>query len=81
MLDIDAAEYEDFIGLKEKFDTALMINVLEHVPDEGWPCAIFGPPCRPAAERSFLCPNTRQYMAHWMKRFNIANVIHRKIRA
>jgi len=35
VLDIDAGEAEDFTGLKEKFDTALMINVLEHVPDEG----------------------------------------------
>ena len=35
VLDIDAGKPEDFTGLKEKFDTALMINVLEHVPDEG----------------------------------------------
>ena len=31
---IDAAVTEDFQGLEEEFDTALMINVLEHVPDE-----------------------------------------------
>ena len=35
VLDIDAGKPEDFTGLNEKFDTALMINVLEHVPDEG----------------------------------------------
>jgi glycosyltransferase involved in cell wall biosynthesis len=35
VLDIDAGKPEDFSGLKENFDTALMINVLEHVPDEG----------------------------------------------
>jgi SAM-dependent methyltransferase len=35
VLDVDAGEADDFTGLKEKFDTALMINVLEHVPDEG----------------------------------------------
>jgi len=35
VLDIDAGKAEDFIGLEEKFDTALMINVLEHVADEG----------------------------------------------
>lgn len=34
VLDIDAGKPEDFTGLNEKFDTALMINVLEHVPDE-----------------------------------------------
>jgi SAM-dependent methyltransferase len=31
---IDAAAPEDFTGLEEEFDTSLMINVLEHVPDE-----------------------------------------------
>jgi glycosyltransferase involved in cell wall biosynthesis len=31
---IDAGVPGDFAGLEEKFDTALMINVLEHVPDE-----------------------------------------------
>src|SRR5258705_1249897 len=35
VLDVDAGKSEDFTGLAEKFDTALMINVLEHVPDEG----------------------------------------------
>lgn len=35
VLNLDAGETEDFNGLKEKFDTALMINVLEHVSDEG----------------------------------------------
>lgn len=35
VLDIDAGDSNDFVGLQEKFDTALMINVLEHVPDEG----------------------------------------------
>ncbi len=34
VLKIDAANARDFRGLEEKFDTALMINVLEHVPDE-----------------------------------------------
>jgi glycosyltransferase involved in cell wall biosynthesis len=34
VLDVDAGKSEDFTGLEEKFDTALMINVLEHVPDE-----------------------------------------------
>jgi SAM-dependent methyltransferase len=32
---VDAGNREDFNGFEEKFDTALMINVLEHVPDEG----------------------------------------------
>jgi len=32
---VDAGKPEDFTGLNEQFDTALMINVLEHVPDEG----------------------------------------------
>ncbi len=31
---IDASIPGDFAGLNEKFDTVLMINVLEHVPDE-----------------------------------------------
>jgi glycosyltransferase involved in cell wall biosynthesis len=31
---INAAVPADFAGLEEEFDTALMINVLEHVPDE-----------------------------------------------
>jgi len=31
---IDAGVPGDFAGLEEKFDTVLMINVLEHVPDE-----------------------------------------------
>src|SRR6266542_3409806 len=35
VLNIDAGDPEHFGGLEEKFDTALMINVLEHVPDEG----------------------------------------------
>ena len=35
VLNVDAGKSEDFTGLEEKFDTALMINVLEHVPDEG----------------------------------------------
>ncbi|HYJ85704.1 MAG TPA: bifunctional glycosyltransferase/class I SAM-dependent methyltransferase [Pyrinomonadaceae bacterium] len=34
VLKIDAGEACDFSGLEQKFDTALMINVLEHVPDE-----------------------------------------------
>lgn len=34
VLNIDAGKSEDFSGLNENFDTALMINVLEHVPDE-----------------------------------------------
>ena len=34
VFDIDAGEAEDFKGLEQKFDTALMINVLEHVSDE-----------------------------------------------
>ena len=33
VLNIDAGESEQFVGLEAKFDTALMINVLEHVPD------------------------------------------------
>lgn len=31
---IEAGSSSDFAGLEGKFDTALMINVLEHVPDE-----------------------------------------------
>jgi SAM-dependent methyltransferase len=31
---IDAGIPGDFTGLEEKFDTVLMVNVLEHVPDE-----------------------------------------------
>lgn len=31
---IDAGIPADFAGLEEKFDTVLMVNVLEHVPDE-----------------------------------------------
>jgi glycosyltransferase involved in cell wall biosynthesis len=31
---IDAGNPDDFSGLEEQFDTVLMINVLEHVPDE-----------------------------------------------
>jgi len=31
---IDAGIPGDFAGLEEKFDTVLMVNVLEHVPDE-----------------------------------------------
>ena len=34
VLDIDARQEEDFKGLEGKFDTALMINVLQRVPDE-----------------------------------------------
>jgi SAM-dependent methyltransferase len=33
ILKIDAGESEHFEGLESKFDTAIMINVLEHVPD------------------------------------------------
>jgi glycosyltransferase involved in cell wall biosynthesis len=35
VLNVDAGESRHFHGLEEKFDTALMINVLEHVADEG----------------------------------------------
>jgi glycosyltransferase involved in cell wall biosynthesis len=35
VLNVDASKPEDFVGLEESFDTALMVNVLEHVPDEG----------------------------------------------
>src|SRR5258705_479578 len=35
VLDVDAGQSEDFTGLAEKFDTAVMISVREHVPDEG----------------------------------------------
>jgi len=31
---IDAGVQGDFAGLEEKFDTVVMVNVLEHVPDE-----------------------------------------------
>jgi len=34
VLNIDASNPEHFSGLEKQFDTALMINVLEHVPDE-----------------------------------------------
>lgn len=34
VLNVDAGEPKDFIGLEKTFDTAVMINVLEHVPDE-----------------------------------------------
>ena len=34
MLNVDANNPSDFRGLENQFDTALMINVLEHVPDE-----------------------------------------------
>jgi SAM-dependent methyltransferase len=34
VLNIDAVEPEHFAGLEMKFDTVLMINVLEHVNDE-----------------------------------------------
>jgi 2-polyprenyl-3-methyl-5-hydroxy-6-metoxy-1,4-benzoquinol methylase len=34
VLNIDAGNADDFEGLQGNFDTALMINVLEHVPDE-----------------------------------------------
>jgi glycosyltransferase involved in cell wall biosynthesis len=33
ILKVDAGEPEHFVGLEGNFDTALMINVLEHVPD------------------------------------------------
>ena len=35
VLNVDAEKQEQFNGLEEKFDTALMVNVLEHVTDEG----------------------------------------------
>ena len=35
VLKIDVGVPEDFADLQESFDTAVMINVLEHVPDEG----------------------------------------------
>jgi SAM-dependent methyltransferase len=31
---IDVTDEDDFAGLSESFDTALIVNVLEHVPDE-----------------------------------------------
>jgi SAM-dependent methyltransferase len=31
---LDLGRPDDFLGLEEQFDTALIINVLEHVPDE-----------------------------------------------
>ncbi len=34
VLEVDAGKAENFAGLEEQFDTVLMINVLEHVPDE-----------------------------------------------
>ncbi|HEY4491030.1 MAG TPA: methyltransferase, partial [Acidobacteriota bacterium] len=33
VLKVDAGEPDHFVGLEQKFDTALMINVLEHLPD------------------------------------------------
>ena len=35
VLNIDACNPDHFRGLEEQFDTALMINVLEYVPDDG----------------------------------------------
>ena len=35
VLRVDAGEPEHFEGLESKFDTAIMLNVLEHVPDPG----------------------------------------------
>jgi glycosyltransferase involved in cell wall biosynthesis len=35
VLKVNAEEAEDFSGLEGKYDTVLMINVLEHVADEG----------------------------------------------
>lgn len=34
VMEIDASKPGDFTGLEERFDTVLMVNVLEHVPDE-----------------------------------------------
>lgn len=34
VMKIDASKPGDFCGLEEHFDTVLMVNVLEHVPDE-----------------------------------------------
>ena len=34
VMKIDASKPGDFRGLEERFDTVLMVNVLEHVPDE-----------------------------------------------
>jgi hypothetical protein len=36
VLEIDAGNPAHFRGLEAQFDTALMINVLEHLPDEQW---------------------------------------------
>ena len=33
-MELDVTKSEDFFRLRGQFDTALMINVLEHVPDE-----------------------------------------------
>jgi len=53
---IDAAVPDDFAGLEEEFDTALMINVLEHVTDEQVALSNLRSALRPGGRAVILVP-------------------------
>ena len=64
---IDAGNPGDFAGLEEKFDTVLMVNVLEHVPDEQLALQNIRSslPCR-ADGLSFSCRSIPHCTARWI---------------
>jgi glycosyltransferase involved in cell wall biosynthesis len=53
---IDAGCAEDFEGLEEQFDTGLMINVLEHVPDEQQALRLLRSTLQPGGRAIILVP-------------------------
>jgi glycosyltransferase involved in cell wall biosynthesis len=54
--EIDASREEDFAGLEEQFDTGLMINVLEHVPDEQQALRLLRSTLQPGGRAIILVP-------------------------
>ena len=53
---INAAHPADFAGLEEEFDTVLMVNVLEHVPDEQVALANIRSTLKPGSRAIILVP-------------------------
>ncbi|MFL6305028.1 MAG: glycosyltransferase [Candidatus Sulfotelmatobacter sp.] len=56
VLRIDAGSSDDFVGLEEQFDTVVMINVLEHVPDPAVALANVRSALQPGGRAVILVP-------------------------